>query len=80
MREQTVSSARNTYKGTIRQILKLGPINKVIVDCGFALSVYVTNTSTETLGLEKGIEVSVAFKATGVYVISKERYNNAAPG
>ena len=80
MREQAVSSARNIFNGTIRQILNLGPINKVIVDCGFMLSVYVTNTSTETLGLEKGIEVSVAFKATGVYVISKERHSNAASG
>jgi molybdate/tungstate transport system ATP-binding protein len=78
MREQTVSSARNTFNGTIRQILKLGPINKVIIDCGFVLSVYVTNTSTETLGLEKGLEVCVAFKAVGVYVISKERHSNTA--
>jgi molybdate/tungstate transport system ATP-binding protein len=80
MRERVVSSARNIFNGTIRQILNLGPINKVIVDCGFMLSVYVTNTSTETLGLEKSIEVSVAFKATGVYVISKERHSNAASG
>jgi len=80
MREQAVSSARNTFTGTIRQILNLGPINKVIIDCGFVLSVYVTNTSTETLGLEKGIEVGVAFKATGVYVIRKERQSKAASG
>ncbi len=78
MREQTVSSARNTFNGTIRQVLDFGPINKVIVDCGFTLSAYVTNTSTETLGLEKGIEVGVAFKAVGVYVISKERHSTAA--
>jgi molybdate/tungstate transport system ATP-binding protein len=73
MLEQTVSSARNVFNGTIRQIFYLGPINKVIIDCGFALAAYVTNISTETLRLERGSEVSVAFKATGVNVMSKRR-------
>jgi molybdate/tungstate transport system ATP-binding protein len=71
MLEQAVSSARNTFNGTVKQILYLGPINKLIIDCGFALAAYVTNISTETLRLEIGSEVSVAFKATGVNVISK---------
>jgi len=71
MLEQVVSSARNTFKGTIKQILFLGPINKIIVDCGFTLAAYVTNISTETLGLDRGTEVSVAFKATGVNVMTK---------
>jgi molybdate/tungstate transport system ATP-binding protein len=71
MLEQLVSSARNTFNGTVKQILYLGPINKVIIDCGFILAAYVTNISTETLRLDRGSEVSVAFKATGVNVISK---------
>jgi molybdate/tungstate transport system ATP-binding protein len=71
LREPVVSSARNTFNGIVRQILYLGPINKVIIDCGFTLSAYVTNISTETLGLDKDTEVTVAFKATGVNVISR---------
>jgi molybdate/tungstate transport system ATP-binding protein len=71
MLEQVVSSARNSFNGTVKQILYLGPINKVMIDCGFMLAAYVTNISTETLGLDRGSEVSVAFKATGVNVISK---------
>jgi len=35
MLEQVVSSARNTFNGTVKQIIYLGPINKVIIDCGF---------------------------------------------
>ena len=75
--EEGLSSARNTFRGRVTQILYLGPINKVIVDCGFALAAYVTNVSTETLGLDKGTEVSVAFKATGVNVISTLRQANS---
>jgi molybdate/tungstate transport system ATP-binding protein len=71
MLEQVVSSARNTFNGTVKQIFYLGPINKVIIDCGFMLAAYVTNISTETLRLDRGSEVSVAFKATGVNVISE---------
>jgi molybdate/tungstate transport system ATP-binding protein len=71
MLEPAVSSARNTFNGTVKQIVYLGPINKIIIDCGFMLAAYVTNISTETLRLDRGSEVSVAFKATGVNVISK---------
>jgi molybdate/tungstate transport system ATP-binding protein len=71
MLEPVVSSARNTFNGTVKQILYLGPINKVIIDCGFMLAAYVTNISTEALRLDKGSEVSIAFKATGVNVMAK---------
>jgi molybdate/tungstate transport system ATP-binding protein len=71
MLEPVVSSARNTFNGTVKQILYLGPINKVIIDCGFMLAAYVTNISTEALSLDKGSEVSIAFKATGVNVMAK---------
>ncbi len=71
MLEPAVSSARNTFRGTIKQILYLGPVNKVLIDCGFMLAAYVTNRSTETLGLNKGTEVTAIFKATGVNVMRK---------
>ncbi len=70
MLNKAVTSARNTFNGTVRQILYLGPINKLIIDCGFTLTAYVTNISTETLSLDKSTDVCVAFKATGVTVIS----------
>jgi molybdate/tungstate transport system ATP-binding protein len=71
MLEPTVSSARNTFRGTISQILYLGPVNKVIIDCGFPLVAFVTNRSSEALRLDKGTEVTASFKATGVNVMKK---------
>jgi len=71
MLEPTVSSARNTFRGTISKILYLGPVNKVIIDCGFSLAAFVTNRSSEALKLDKGTEVTASFKATGVNVMKK---------
>jgi molybdate/tungstate transport system ATP-binding protein len=71
MLEPAVSSARNAFRGTVRQILYFGPVNKVLIDCGFILAAYVTNLSTETLRLNKGTEVTAVFKATGVNVMRK---------
>jgi molybdopterin-binding protein len=77
--EPTESSARNTLRGTVSQILNLGPLNKVIIDCGFPLASYVTNLSIERLHLEKGTEVTASFKASGVNVMRK-RHRNATSG
>jgi molybdate/tungstate transport system ATP-binding protein len=71
MLEPAASSARNTFRGTVSQILCLGPVNKVIIDCGFPLAAYITNLSSETLHLKKGTEVTAAFKATGVNIMKK---------
>ena len=71
MLEPTISSARNTFRGTISKILYLGPVNKVIIDCGFPLAAFVTNRSSEALKLDKGTEVTASFKATGVNVMKK---------
>jgi len=76
MLEPTASSARNTLRGTISQILNLGPLNKVVVDCGFPLASYVTTLSIERLHLEKGTEVTASFKASGVNVMRKRLHNS----
>jgi molybdate/tungstate transport system ATP-binding protein len=75
MLEPTASSARNALRGTVSQILNLGPLNKVVVDCGFPLASYITNLSIERLNLEKGIEVTASFKASGVNVMRKRLHN-----
>jgi len=67
-----LSSARNTFNGTVKQIIYLGPINKVIIDCGFFASRVTSQTSPRKRSdLIEAAKVSVAFKATGVNVISK---------
>ncbi|MGZ4920335.1 MAG: ABC transporter ATP-binding protein [Halobacteriota archaeon] len=67
-----VSSARNTFTGVVRQVLNLGPVNRVFVDCGFMLVAYVTNLSSEALELDRGKEVSAAFKAINVHVMNRK--------
>ena len=79
MLEPIATSARNTLRGTVSQILNLGPLNKVIIDCGFPLTSYITNLSIERLHLKEGVEVTASFKASGVNVMRK-RHRNAMLG
>jgi tungstate transport system ATP-binding protein len=63
-------SARNRFPGRITGIAVLGPLVKLTLDCGFRLVSYITRTSLEEMGLDVGDEVTAAFKATAVHVIS----------
>jgi len=65
----TRSSARNSYRGTIRRLVPNGPFVNVVVDCGIEISALVTTRSCEHLGLAPGLECGVSFKATAVHVI-----------
>ncbi|MDD2777348.1 MAG: tungstate ABC transporter ATP-binding protein WtpC [Methanocellales archaeon] len=62
------SSARNSFKGTITQILPSGALTRVSVDCGFPIIALVTKRSLEDLGFMKGDEVYAKFKATSVHL------------
>lgn len=70
---QPDSSARNMFPGTVARIQPMGLIHRVCIDCGFALSAYVTRQSVEDLGLSAGMNVKVSFKASSVHVIRKTR-------
>lgn len=63
------SSARNSFKGTITQMLSRGALTRVNIDCGFPLIALVTKRSVEELGFRKGDEVIVSFKATAIHLI-----------
>ncbi len=65
------SSARNSYAGEITWIVSMGPLTRVEIGCGFPLVALVTKRSAEEMGLVKGKEVYVTFKATGVHVIKR---------
>jgi molybdopterin-binding protein len=66
---ETISSARNIFSGKVKQIIPLGPINKVKIDCGFILTALITKRSSEFLSLSKDREIKALFKASNVYVI-----------
>lgn len=66
-----LSSARNAFTGTIRNITPLGLFFRVRLDCGFDLVAYVTRQSVDSLALAEGKSVVAAFKATSVHVIPR---------
>jgi tungstate transport system ATP-binding protein len=68
---KTTSSARNSFLGQITQVVSVGPLSRIEIDCGFRLVALVTRRSAEELGLEKGKQVYATFKATGVHILRK---------
>ena len=65
------SSARNRFEGIITQLVPLGQLFKVVIDCGFPLISVITRNSAEELGLRIGSHVVASFKATAVHLIKK---------
>ena len=68
----TQSSARNSFQAKITQVIFLGPLSRVEINCGFRLVVLVTKISAEELNLQAGREVYATFKATGVHIMKRE--------
>ncbi len=69
--EETDTSARNRFTGTVTEMTLLGALVKVKLDCGFPLVSYITRTSQEEMGIKTGVRVCGAFKATAVHVIPR---------
>jgi len=70
-REET--SARNLFPARVEKIQPLGLFHRVLLDCGFPLTAYVTSQSISDLNLREGAGVQAAFKATAVHVIRHEK-------
>lgn len=69
--EEVETSARNRFTGTVTEMTLLGALVKVKLDCGFSLVSYITRTSQEEMGIEPGVRICGAFKATAVHVIPR---------
>jgi molybdopterin-binding protein len=69
--EEVDTSARNRFTGTVIEMTLLGALVKVKLDCGFLLVSYITRTSQEEMGIEPGVRICGAFKATAVHVIPR---------
>lgn len=67
-RETVLSSARNTLKGTIRDVSVEGEAVHVTVDVGVPLIAHITRSSLEKLDIEEGDSLYVTFKASSVRV------------
>lgn len=63
------SSARNCFRGRIAEIRDMGPVLHVVVDVPPRFTVLITRLSREEMGLEPGMEVYLAFKASAVHLV-----------
>ena len=66
------TSARNVFDGKVQKIIRQAYFYKLILDCGFPLSAYITLPSFDELGVSEGMTLSASFKATAVHVIKRE--------
>ena len=62
------STARNTFRGTVSEIQANGVFSRVFVDVGVTLCGIITRKSLLRLGLTRGQEITVLFKASAVHV------------
>ena len=66
---QPSSSARNHLAGRVTKIRPAGPVSRVTVDCGFALTALVTRQAAQDLALMPGTPVTATVKASAVHLI-----------
>jgi len=62
------TSAMNMVEGKITQINDIGMYGKIVIDCGFYLSSYVTKDSISRLKLCRGKKIGASIKATSIHV------------
>jgi molybdate transport system ATP-binding protein len=64
-------STRNHLAARVVSIASEGPIERVTLDCGFALDALITRRSREELNLTTGDRVTAAVKATSVHLVPR---------
>jgi molybdate transport system ATP-binding protein len=65
------ASTRNHLAAQVVAIASEGPIDRVTLDCGFALDALITRRSREELGLAPGAQVTAAVKATSIHLVPR---------
>jgi molybdate transport system ATP-binding protein len=64
-------STRNHLAARVVGIASEGPIDRVSLDCGFALDALITRRSREEMQLTPGAPVTAAIKATSVHLVPR---------
>ena len=57
--------------GRIREMVREGPMVRIILDCGFALTALITNQACVELGLGEGDPVVALIKAPAIHLIPR---------
>lgn len=65
------ASARNHLQGRIVSVEHEGPIERVMIDCGFPLAALITRHAREEMSLQVGGTVVAAIKATAVHLVPR---------
>lgn len=68
---QAHASVRNHLPAVVVSIASEGPIDRVSLDCGFALDALITRQSRDDLQLAPGSRVTAAVKATSIHVVPR---------
>lgn len=69
------SSARNRLTCRVTQLVQQGPLTRIHLEAGFALTALVTRPSAHEMDLQVGKEVVAVFKSTAIHLIES---SNAA--
>jgi molybdate transport system ATP-binding protein len=70
-RASAQASTRNHLAARVVAIASEGPIDRVTLDCGFALDALITRRSREELNLAPGTQVTAAIKATSIHLVPR---------
>jgi molybdate transport system ATP-binding protein len=66
------ASTRNHLAARVISITSEGPIDRVALDCGFALDALITRRSRDEMGLTAGAQVAAAIKATSIHLVTRD--------
>ena len=65
------TSARNHLYGQIKEITPQGPLERIVIDCGFPLVALITRTSAKEMQLAHGQTIHASFKASTAHLIMR---------
>ena len=66
-----LSSVRNHLRGCITSLTPEGPLVRLTIDCGFALTALITRQASAELQLREGLPVTALVKATAIHLVSR---------
>jgi molybdopterin-binding protein len=67
-KEKLSSSARNSLKGTVVEVMPRGRLKEVVLDVGEKMVALITERSLQEMDLTEGAAVWATFKSSAVHV------------
>lgn len=67
---QSMTSARNNFKGKVKDFSFRGPLARISIDIGIPIVSLITKQSFEELNIKKGKLIHVSFKITATHTVS----------